>query len=455
MTSMLIDIVVAEIGSTTTVLSAFGGIGTDRPVLLGQGLHTTTVGEDDVMLGVRAALKSLESRLGAGKISIGEMRAASSAAGGLRMTVHGLVHDMTVKAAKEAALGAGALPMFVTAGDLSDSDIDRIKAIRPNIILLAGGVDYGEKATVIANAKRLARSGIAAPVVYAGNVAAQEQAEQVLREAGIRVIAAENVYPRIDDLNVEPTRNAIQRVFEEHITEAPGMEKVRSMIKGRILPTPGAVMNAALALYEQIGDLMAIDVGGATTDVHSVTEGSPEVQQMLTSPEPKAKRTVEGDLGIFINAPNVARKIGETQLKGELGFDPAPVLARKKVFPDSREEIALVERLALWAVTQAVRRHAGSIHYLYGPSGRMTVARGKDLTRVKYICGTGGPLTRLPGARAILETLLKKSRGTELWPKDARVVLDQQYIMAACGVLATDLASDAVRLLKQSLGVEG
>jgi uncharacterized protein (TIGR01319 family) len=102
------------------------------------------------------------------------------------------------------------------------------------------------------------------------------------------------VYPRIDELNIDPTRKIIQQVFEEHIVAAPGMEKIRTMVAGKIMPTPGAVMNAALALYDEIGDLMAVDVGSATTDVHSVTEGSPEIQAMLTGPEPFAKRTVEG-----------------------------------------------------------------------------------------------------------------------------------------------------------------
>lgn len=209
---------------------------------------------------------------------------------------------MTVKAAQAAALGAGAIIKLATAGKLSEFDIDDIKAIDPNLILLAGGTDYGERETAVYNAKLIAASGLKAPVIYGGNIQNRRIIEDVFSRAGIPVYITENVYPKLDLLNIEPARKIIHAVFEEHIIKASGMEHIRDMVTGNIIPTPGAVMEAAQLLYNDIGDLAVIDIGGATTDVHSVTKGSDEIAVMQTTPEPFAKRTVEGDLGLFVNA---------------------------------------------------------------------------------------------------------------------------------------------------------
>jgi uncharacterized protein (TIGR01319 family) len=99
------------------------------------------------------------------------------------------------------------------------------------------------------------------------------------------------------------------------------MEHIRDLVTGSILPTPGAVMEAAQLLYEEIGDLAVLDIGGATTDVHSVTQGSDEIAQLLTAPEPFNKRTVEGDLGLFVNAHHLVEQIGEAKLSRELNLD--------------------------------------------------------------------------------------------------------------------------------------
>uniref|UniRef100_UPI00315812B1 glutamate mutase L n=1 Tax=Caloramator sp. Dgby_cultured_2 TaxID=3029174 RepID=UPI00315812B1 len=178
------------------------------------------------------------------------------------MTVHGLVYDMTVRAAKEAALGAGAIIKMVTAGKLRRTDLQKIKEIRPNIILVAGGVDYGERETALYNAEQIANLKLNVPVIYAGNIENHEEVKLIFEEAGQPLYIVENVYPRIDMLNVEPTRKVIQKVFEEHITKAPGMSKVRNMVNESIIPTPGAVMESAILLHEALGDLMVLDVGG-------------------------------------------------------------------------------------------------------------------------------------------------------------------------------------------------
>lgn len=447
---MRVDILIAEIGSTTTVVNAFNGIAGPAPTFVGQGSAPTSVLAGDVRVGLKAAIADLEQRLGA-PVEHGEMFASSSAAGGLRMSVHGLAYDMTVRAAREAALGAGAVLKFATAGDLSDSDLTRLQSLKPNIILLAGGVDYGERATAVGNARRIAALGLPAPVIYAGNVAARDEVEDILRGAGIKVTSVDNVYPRIDELNVEPTRRVIQRVFEQHIVHAPGMDRVRELVTGTIIPTPGAVMNMAKLLKDDIGDLLVVDVGGATTDVHSVTEGSEEINRMLISPEPVAKRTVEGDLGVYINAANVFELHDYTELANEFG-EPDRLLAEIRPIPETPEQVRFVERLTVTATLTAVARHAGEVKHLYGPSGRTTIARGKDLSRVRWLIGTGGALTRLPGGAAILARLRDNRRGRELWPgADARVLLDSDYIMASLGTLASRYPAAALALLKRSL----
>ena len=213
---------------------------------------------------------------------------------------------------------------LATAGRLTDYDLADIDAVKPNLILLAGGTDYGERETALYNAKRLAGSGVRAPVIYAGNIQNQRAVREIFDAAGIPCSVVENVYPRLDKLNIEPARKIIHAVFEEHIVKAPGMEHIRDMVTGSIIPTPGAVMEAAQLLYDDIGDLVAIDIGGATTDVHSVTGGSEEIAILLTNPEPFAKRTVEGDLGLYINARNVVDMIGLDALKTSSGSMSRP-----------------------------------------------------------------------------------------------------------------------------------
>jgi uncharacterized protein (TIGR01319 family) len=447
-----VDMLVAEIGSTTTVVNAFHCIDTDSPVFIGQGQAATTVLAGDVTIGLQQAIDNLEKSLGT-ELSWKEMVASSSAAGGLRMTVHGLVYDMTVKAAQEAALGAGANIYWVTAGELSDADLSTIERTKPNIILLAGGVDYGEKATVIENARRLSHLTWPVPVIYAGNKAVSDEVQHILTASRIPVTVVENVYPRIDQLNIEPTRRVIHDVFEKHITEAPGMQKIRKLVNGGIIPTPGAVMRAAQLLYESIGDLIVLDVGGATTDVHSVAEGDPEITAILIGPEPLAKRTVEGDLGVYVNADNVLALCDISKLCEQLGCTPQELAALKTPLPSSDKEKLFAGYLTNMAVQTAVNRHAGSIEYIYGPTGRLTVARGKDLTGVKWIIGTGGALTRLPVGRDILTNINAPLRSNLLLPRQGQALIDQNYIMASAGMLAQKYPQAALSMLRQSLSM--
>lgn len=457
---MKVDVLVAEIGSTTTVVNAFQDIDTDNPVFWGQGQAPTSVVQGDVRIGLQGAIDDLCRKKGIESLEYDEMLATSSAAGGLKMTVHGLVYDMTAKAAKEAALGAGGILHFVTAGRLRRTDIAKIKEINPNLILIAGGVDYGERDTALDNAEMIRAMGLKTPVIYAGNVENQEEMKLIFdEESGMKLYNVENVYPKIDALNVEPCRKVIQDAFEDHITNAPGMEHVRDMVNGPIIPTPGAVMECTKLLYDCIGDLIVLDVGGATTDLHSVATESDQVARIMIAPEPKAKRTVEGDLGVYVNRMKVIESIGEEKLREEcqkVGIDLDKTLESYVAIPKNEDEIKLVEMLTTEAVLRAVERHAGQIRYIYGPSGRSTVAEGKDLTQVKYIIGTGGALTRLPHRVEIMQKIAKHNEtGMLLFPSEhAEILVDNDYIMASLGVLSKKHREGAIKLLEKSLNFD-
>ena len=446
------DVLIAEIGSTTTLMNAF--LLGDDPRYLGQGMAPTTVLEGDVRVGLSRALADLQAKLG-DSLAYDRMLATSSAAGGLRMSVHGLVYDMTVRAAEAAALGAGGVIRQVTGGKMSKYDLMDLKALHPNLILIAGGTDFGERETALYNSEQIAALGMKdVPVLYAGNIQNQNVVKSIFSEAGIPVFLTENVYPRLDELNIEPCRKAIQKVFEQHIVRAPGMEYIRDMVTGPILPTPGAVMEAARLLYDEIGDLVVLDIGGATTDVHSVSEGSPEIAALATRPEPFSKRTVEGDLGLYVNAMHLVNAIGVDELDRELSIDTETVMAAYAPIPATDAQVKLTERLCLEAGQTAIRRHAGKYRYIYLPEGRKTLTEGKDLSLVKYIVGTGGALTRLPHRQKLLRQMADmNTSGAMLYPKPGEMTLlfDRDYIMASLGVLSKAYPKEALALMRRSV----
>ena len=451
---MHVNVLVAEIGSTTTIVNAFDGLGSTSPRFAAQGKAPTTVLDGDVRIGLKNAVDDLLLHTGEKTITYDRMLASGSAAGGLRMTVHGLVRDMTVRAAEAAALGAGAIIVQTTAGKLNEFDLEDLHAAKPNLILLAGGTDYGERETAVFNMRAIAASELKIPVIYCGNIQNRTIISRIAEEHGIPLSIADNVYPRLDDLNVESVRKVIHTMFEQHIVKAPGMEHIRDMVNGAILPTPGSVMLASQLLYDEIGDLATIDIGGATTDVHSVTDGSPEIVSMMTSPEPKAKRTVEGDLGLYINAHNLVDRIGIDALDKELGIDTLSVMQNYKPIPDTENQFRLTERLCLEAGLAALDRHAGKLRHLYTPQGRRTIAEGKDLTAIKWLVGTGGALTRLPHHERLLRTIAdcNKTRMQLLpSPGTVRILTDNDYIMASIGVLSKEDPESALRLLKESI----
>ncbi|SHE68150.1 conserved hypothetical protein [Marinitoga hydrogenitolerans DSM 16785] len=447
---MKVDLLTAEIGSTTTIVTAFDKIDSKKPLILAQGEYYTTINEGDITIGIEKALKIIENKLGE-KVSWNKFLATSSAAGGLKMTVHGLVYDMTVKASREAALGAGGVIKYVTAGKMRKSHIKKILEIKPNLIFLAGGVDYGEEETVLHNAELLKDLPIKVPIIYAGNIAVVDEIKEILSNKKLYI--TENVYPKVDQLNVEPARKVIQEVFSEHIIHAPGMEKIEEYVDEKIIPTPAAVMRTTQLLSEMYEHVLTVDIGGATTDVDSVTEGDPEIQSIMISPEPIAKRTVEGDMGVFVNAHTVIELIGEKILRGKFSsFDE--LVKEISPYPKKEENEKFMSELAEYCFIEGIRRHAGKKKHIYTPLGRKTIAQGKDLTAIKYIFGTGGVLTRSRFNQKILTSIHGQHRKhpDELLPKNIKKVgYDKNYIFAPIGVISTIDKEIAMNILKEDL----
>jgi|YNPMSStandDraft_2_1061718.scaffolds.fasta_scaffold00885_7 uncharacterized protein (TIGR01319 family) len=440
---MNVDLLVIEVGSTITKINAFDRIDTDKPVHIGQGIDLTTV-STDVNNGVQKAIENLKSNLNITNLNWGEVFANSSAAGGLKMVATGLTWEMTARAAKEAALGAGAVLNYLTAGPLSNTDLRKIVEANPNIILFAGGVDYGEQDIVLENAKKIANLNLNIPLIYAGNKVLEDDIREIFKNSNFILEIVENVYPSIDQFNIEPTRRKIQEIFSKHIIHAKGIDKLSEFVKKDIIPTPYAVLKISELLYEEIGDLLVFDVGGATTDVHSVTEGSERYKNLLLSPEPFSKRTVEGDLGVYVNAKNVSKFLEEENQFLDLHY--------LKPLPGTNEEYYISIKLTEKAVKTSLDRHAGKIIESFTPSGKKIYITGKDLTGIKYIIGTGGALTRLKDGQKILENIRIKEVIKKLYPlESAKVLIDKKYIFSSCGCIGLYYKDVAKKLALSSL----
>ncbi|NLC45335.1 MAG: MutL protein, partial [Clostridiales bacterium] len=297
-------VLLIDFGSTYTKVTA---VDLENEAILGTARSFTTVATD-INEGLENALYTLKECIG--NVDYIARYACSSAAGGLKMIAVGLVPDLTAEAAKRAALSAGAKVMKVYSYELSPSESAEIEELIPDIVLLTGGTDGGNKDVILHNAHALANIKKNFPVVIAGNKSVVDQASDTLSKAGKQVTVCANVMPEFNKLNIEPAREAIRKIFLQRIIQAKGLSKVKKLIEGILMPTPSAVLSAANRLSvghgkeKGIGDLLVVDVGGATTDVHSIADGNPTQSGVVMKglPEPFIKRTVEGDLGVRYSA---------------------------------------------------------------------------------------------------------------------------------------------------------
>jgi len=442
---MKIDCLVAEIGSTTTVVNAFNLF--DEVKFLGRGMHQTTV-DTDVNIGLENAILDLKKQLNVNELTYKELFASSSAAGGLKITVHGLVYEMTAKAAKEAALNAGGNIHLITANRLEPYHIDQIKKISPNMIIIAGGTNYGEKEVSYQNLLDLKDLNI--PIIYTGNIANHERIKN-LKCDHIEIV--DNVYPRVDDFNILPLREKIYDTFEKHIIHAKGMTHIFDLVNGKIIPTPGAVMDTTMLLDEMYDGVMTIDVGGATTDIHSVCDPKPEFQKFLEG-EPRQKRTVEGDLGVYVNRKLVYGHMRKGELEKVLQMKENEVqeLMEKEPFiPTSEKGKLMTSALLKTCISEAFDRHVGDLKRVFTTNGLKVIPDGKDLSNVKAIFITGGALIFDPKSKTYIQSYLKKQT-TKLIPSiETKIYMDHEYIFASLGVLSRVYKEQAKILLKQTM----
>ncbi|NLJ74939.1 MAG: MutL protein [Firmicutes bacterium] len=461
-------IILIDIGSTFTKVSA---VDISAPALLANTKAPTT--PDDVSVGLDAALSSLKETLEAQGVSRTEIEncrklACSSAAGGLRMVAVGLVADLTAKAAKLAALGAGARVLKTYSFQLTDADKAEIEELQPDIILLAGGTDGGNQSNIIHNAKVLGSMNLGIPVVIAGNRSVSREAASYLSKSCSTYIA-DNVMPEIGKLQVEPARNVIRQVFMEKIIYAKGLAKASRLIEGIFMPTPAAVLRTGVLLSKGAGsvrgwgDLMIVDVGGATTDVHSIGSGNPTKPGAVVRglPEPFSKRTVEGDLGVRVSAVPLVEVIGPHVLGERLNMETTVVQQKAQkmannpeVLPETSEGKRFDQALGYYAAHIAVGRHVGHLKEIYTPSGVLWVQEGKDLSNVQTVIGTGGVFISNSEPLAMLRGVSQDSTTPfELRPENPTYYLDRDYLMAPIGLLAEEYPEAALSVLANSLEV--
>ena len=458
------SVLLIDFGSTYTKLTA---VDVEGETLLGTASAYTTVGTD-INDGLTEGLKRLAEKIG--KVDFQETYACSSAAGGLRMVTSGLVPELTGEAAKLASLGAGAKVVGIYAFQLTEDDVEDIRQAKPDIFLLVGGTDGGNTECILHNAKMLAAMQPDFPIVIAGNRTAARQCQRIL--AGYEVYVCPNVMPKFGVLNVEPTQKQIREIFLNRIIRAKGLSAVTTLLSDIMMPTPSAVL-AAMELRAGgcegepgIGELVAVDVGGATTDIYSVADGMPEQMNTVFKglPEPYAKRTVEGDIGMrysiqgILDAAGIARVCELSGLSEKRVLDLVQELKENtdKV-PDGDKELeALDYALACCAVAEAVTRHAGTIEETYTMMGKTFVQEGKNLTKVQRIVVTGGSLIHTKRTEKIAaHALYDPMQPGSLRPKAADVWVDRTYILAAMGLLSFRYPQTALRIMKKELEFYG
>ena len=455
---MSTPMILIDFGSTWTKVCAIDRL---KPALLGTSAAPTTA-SSDVMAGLRAAQDLLPPLPG---LADAPRRACSSAAGGLKMIAIGLVPELTAAAARMAALGAGAKLVKTFSYQLTLADIREIDALRPDIVLLTGGTDGGITAGIEHNARCLAGGQTRFPVLVAGNRNALDSCLRLL--AGCEAYPCPNVMPRLDQLDTTPAQEKIRSLFLERIIRGKGLSQASSLLDSILMPTPAAVLAALVLLADGtgsqagLGDLVAVDLGGATCDVYSIASGEPKGSQVMLKglPEPCAKRTVEGDLGVRHNIDGILETAGLDAVAARSGLDAGQIkrlsaeLARSPGKLTAGQDAARFEyALAASAIEHATLRHAGRLETVYTPQGPVMLQTGKDLTGVQTLVLSGGPLIHAADTLGLARfALCAPSQPLVLKPRKVRVLLDRSAILPAMGLLAGTDPDAALTLLKKEL----
>ncbi len=473
------QVLALDVGSTTTKARMFiqeegswnmAGYA-DRPT-------TVEAPEEDVMIGVIAVCRALETDLGIQIISDdgllmpmgdGAVVACSSAGGGLRMVVGGVVREMTAESAERAALGAGAIvqdTFSINDGRFPVERVARMRALQPDMILFTGGTDGGQVSHVIALAEWIRAAeprprygeGQRLPVIYAGNASARSLVSEILGDR-VDLHVVDNLRPRLEVEVLGPAREAIHDVFMEHVmAQAPGYEKLLSIVDVPVLPTPGAFGRLVEQLAGDVeGDVLAVDVGGATTDIFSVVSG-------------KLYRTVSANLGMSYSVANVfasansddiARWMPEPLSAEALREWTANKMIRPTTLPHLLSDLQTEHALVREAIRLALAHHNSLIVTLKGAEaggartplltthGDLTGQAMVDMMKVEEIVGSGGVLSHAGRLSQVLAIMVDGFAPEGL----TRLRVDLGFVMPHLGVLSL-LDRDAAQQLTDQVLTE-
>lgn len=418
-----------DFGSTFTKVLA---VDTADGRVLGTAAARTTV-DSDILQGLHECRGQLAARLP--DIEAAEVLACSSAGGGLRIAVVGNEDLVTAEAGRRVALSSGGRVVAVLAASRGD-DLSELTADDPDVVLLTGGTDGGNSEQLLRCAAELGECW-SGPVVVAGNSAVQDQVARLLAGRSPYLLA-DNVVPRIGVFTPDSARTAIREMFLRHVIGGKHLSQSPAFAQMVLGATPDVVLSGVevLARSGEGTDVCVVDVGGATTDVHSVIALDPEDGELgrevvATAP---TTRTVEGDLGMRWSAPATVHAAGLDDLAeaaerrhGDPGFLPADDV-----------EAGYDEAIAAAAVRLALRRHAGRRRVVLGPSGRVLERTGTDLREVGLLIASGGVFRH--GRPGVVDRVLAGCVGADdegwLIPRDPRIVVDSQAALAAIGLLS-------------------
>ena len=458
-------VIATDCGSTTTkaILIEKKDEGY-RQTFRGEAPTTVEAPFEDVTRGVLNAIQEVEELSGrrildgetiitpaAGNVGVDIYISTSSAGGGLQMMVAGVVQAMTSESAQRCALGAGAIVMDALAandGRLPHEKIERIRQLRPDMVLLAGGTDGGTVSHVVELAEDIAAAdpkprfgtGFQLPVIYAGNADAREEVDKVLGEKTALTVT-ENIRPTMEAENLGPARHVIHDLFLEHVmAQAPGYRKLMGWAGAPIMPTPGAVGQIMQTIARQQGiNVVGVDIGGATTDVFSVFG---EI----------FNRTVSANLGMSYSISNVLAEAGLDAIMRWVAFDLEEADLRDRIknkmirpttIPQLLQELQIEQAIAREALRLAFVQHRELAVGLKGVQSERTLAdvfeqgaTGESLIQMMeldLLVGSGGVLSHAPNRQQSCAMLIDAFQPEGI----TRLAVDSIFMMPHLGVLST------------------
>jgi uncharacterized protein (TIGR01319 family) len=391
----------------------------------------------------------------------------SSAGGGLRVAVAGLAPHVTVEAGRRAAATAGARIVANVSGRLDQAALERLRRAQADVVLLVGGTDGGDSATICHNARALLHElGERWPLVVAGNADARDEIRRIVPEERV-VRFVSNVLPNVGELRVDEAQRAIRELFVEHVigrfTLPPELAAAVRM------PTPSAVLAGTEVLAglgrsdPRLARPVVVDVGGATTDVHSIAPVDSQGRLFARGvvPDQSATRTVEGDLGVRENSDALVSQLTSSGYDSPGEADElraaADIRTRDRGFlPRSAAEAAVDRRLGTLAAALALERHAGELKVVLTEGGATLRRTGRDLREATCVMASGGVFEYASDGRAMLDDALRlAAERRALVPTAVTLLLDPRGTLAAAGLLAAERPQLAKALLANELQVEG